>query len=184
MTESVPTVAVLSSSPALVSILGATLRSRRDWRVREFRDARSLNAYMRIAPVAMLVSDFTFEDGNLATLAQAIRNDEMVISKHVQIIALSRTVSPRMRRECVTAGIDEVIVKPMSPIYLKERIGARIAKGPTDHIVVKDSYFGPERRGRIPMRDHREIPVERRGDNVVSFAAHRVQRGIETRPEA
>ncbi|MCD7059414.1 response regulator [Pelagibacterium xiamenense] len=183
MTESVPTIAVLSSSPALASILGATLRSRRDWRVREFRDARSLNAYMRIAPVAMLVSDFTLEDGSLTSLAHSIRNDEMVISKHVQIIAMSRTISPGMRRDCVAAGIDEVIVKPMSPIYLKERIGARIANGPADHITVKGAYTGPERRGRIPLRDRRDLPFERRGDNVVSLAAHRAQRQIEARPE-
>lgn len=180
----VPTIAVLSSSPALVSILGATLRSRADWRVREFRDPASLNAYMRIAPVAMLVADYRFEDGDLTMLARTIREDPMVISKHVQIIAMSRTISPGMRRACVAAGIDEVIVKPMSPLYLKERIGARIARGPVDHIIVKNTYVGPERRNRIPLRDGRDIALERRGDNVVSLHAHKAQRDLEMTPRA
>ncbi|WP_196259289.1 response regulator [Pelagibacterium limicola] len=178
-----PTITVLSTSPALASILGATLRRGRNWRVREFRDSRSLSAYMRIAPVAILVSDYTLESGTAADIAIALRSDALVISRHVQIIALSKDVDLAMRQRCVQSGIDEVIVKPMSPLYLEERIKARLKSVPRDHISCGPVYAGPERRERIVMDDTRPIPVERRidGANVVSFLAHKARRDNEER---
>lgn len=183
MIPSAPTIAVLSTSPALASILGATLRRGRDWRVREFRDPRSLSAYMRIAPVSVLVADYALDDTTAADVALELRSDASVISRHVQIITLSRTVDFAMRQRCVQAGIDEVIVKPMSPIYLEERITARLSTTPREHIVCGPAYAGPERRQRIRLDDTRPIPVERRADhaNVVSFLAHKTRRDTEER---
>jgi two-component system, OmpR family, phosphate regulon response regulator PhoB len=179
-----PTIAVLSTSPALASILGATLRRGRDWRVREFRDTRSLSAYMRIAPVAILVTDYRLENATAADVAHDLRSDALVISRHVQIIALSKTVDTSMRQRCVQAGIDEVIMKPMSPLYLEERVTARLKSVPRDHIACGPAYAGPERRERIVLDDTRPIPVERRGDgiNVVSFLAHKAARDNEEQP--
>lgn len=178
-----PTIAVLSTSPALASILGATLRRGRDWRVREFRDTRSLSAYMHIAPVAVLVADYALENATAADVAHDLRSDSSVISRHVQIITLSRSVDLAMRQRCVQAGIDEVIMKPMSPLYLEERITARLRSVPRDHISCGPAYAGPERRQRITLDDTRPIPVERRGDqaNVVSFLAHKTRRDTEDR---
>lgn len=178
-----PTIAVLSTSPALASILGATLRHGRDWRVREFRDTRSLSAYMRIAPVSLLVADYVLEDKTAADVALDLRSDAGIVSRHFQIITLSREVNLPMRQRCVKAGIDEVIMKPMSPLYLEERITARLRSAPRDHIACGPVYAGPERRGRIALEDTRPIPVERRGDgtNVVSFLAHKNRRDIEMR---
>lgn len=183
MNTPAPTIAVLSTSPALASILGATLRQGRDWRVREFGDARSVLAYMRISPVAILVTDYRLENETAADMALALRSDPLVVSRHVQIIALSRHVNLAMRQRCVQAGIDEVIMKPMSPLYLEERIAARLKAVPRDHISCGPAYAGPERRGRVVLDDDRPIPVERRGDgtNVVSFLAHKAVRDNEER---
>lgn len=171
-----PTIAVLSTSPALASILGATLRQGRNWRVREFRDPRALNAYMRIAPVAMLVCDYSLGDSTAADLAGTIREDAFVVSRQVQILAMSRSIDSDMRQRCVQAGIDEVIAKPMSPLYLEERVRARLANGARDYVISDTGYIGPERRDRIVLSDPRTIPVERRGENVVSFLAHKALR--------
>lgn len=173
MAETMPTIAVLSTSPALASILGATLRQGRSWRVREFRDPRALNAYMRIAPVAMLVCDYSLGDSTAADLAGAIREDVFVVSRQVQILAMSRTIDSDMRQRCVQAGIDEVIAKPMSPLYLEERVSARLAGGASGYVSFDSGYVGPERRQRIILSDTRAIPVERRGENVVSFLAYK-----------
>src|SRR5690554_6648461 len=166
-----PTIAVLSTSPALTSILGATLRRSHEWRVREFRDPRSLGAYMRIAPLAMMVADYTLGDTTLADVVTGLRKDGLTISRDAQIIALSRTVNGAMRNQCLRAGIDEVMAKPMSPLYLEERVRARLATGPVDYVTQSEGYFGPERRGRIPS-ENRVVPFERRG-NVVSFGQHK-----------
>ena len=179
-----PTIAVLSTSPALASILGATLRHGRSWRVREFRDTRSLSAYMRLAPVTVLVADYTLEDKTAADVALDLRSDDGIVSRHFQIITLSREVNLAMRQRCVQAGIDEVIMKPMSPLYLEERIRARLRSAPRDHIACGPVYAGPERRNRITLDDTRPIPVERRGGNgtnVVSFLAHKNRRDVDER---
>lgn len=172
----IPTIAVLSSSPALASVLGATLRRGHRWRVREFNDSRALNDYMRIAPLAVLVADYDLERTDAAEVALAIRGDAALASRHVQIIAMSRTVDPEMRRKCVQAGIDEMIIKPMSPVYLEERIAARLVAGTNTYVAGSPRYVGPERRNRILLADARPIPVERRGENVVSFLAHKAMR--------
>ncbi|WMT91258.1 response regulator [Pelagibacterium sp. H642] len=178
----VPTIAVLSSSPALASVLGATLRRGHRWRVREFRDSRALRDYMRIAPLALLVIDYQLERTDAAQVALAIRSDSELVSRRVQVIAMTRTVDPDMRRRCVQAGIDEVIVKPMSPLYLEERIAARLESGTSSYISALPHYVGPERRGRVAMDDGRAIPIERRGENIVSFLAHKALLEREDRP--
>ena len=179
----VPTIAVLSSSPALVSVLGATLRRGHRWRVREFRDSRALIDYMRIAPVALLVSDYELDRANAADVALTLRGHDELICRHLQIIAMTRTVDPDMRRRCVQAGIDEVIVKPMSPLYLEERIAARLEDGTSEYVSAMPHYVGPERRDRIAIDDYRAVPVERRGENVISFLAHKAMRERVARPD-
>ena len=164
----VPTIAVLSNSPALASVLGATLRRGHGWRVREFCDHRALSDYMRIAPLALLVTDYDLDRVTAAGVALSIRNGDDLASRHVQIIALSRTVDSEMRRRCVQAGIDEVIVKPMSPVYLEERIAARLANGTGGYVSAEPYYVGPDRRNRIALDDTRVIPVARRKHRLAS----------------
>ncbi len=184
--QPIPTVAVLSTNPALSSLLGATLRRTGKWNIREFRDPRDSAAYMRASITSILVCDYDLGTFSAADLAAKIRADASTISRNVQIIALSRSVDADMRAHCVRAGIDEVVVKPMSPLYLEERVAARMAGGARRHISALPGYVGPERRERIALRDQREVPFERRGDNVISLRAHRLNRQISgtLRPDA
>lgn len=180
-----PTIAVLSSNAALSALLAATLRRAHHWRVREFGDRGALEAYVRIAPVAVMVADYDLGDSTAAELAMDLRSDPMVTSPEIQIIALARSIDLEMRERCTRAGIDEVVVKPMSPLYLEERIQARLERGSIDYVAVPPYYIGPERRDRIAMMDLRLDPVDRRQDNVVSFMAHRARRdAMDARPDA
>lgn len=175
MAQSLPTIAVLSASPALASILGATLRRERHWRIREFRDARALGAYARIAPVAIIVSDYELGEATAADIVGGLRNDQFVVSRDVQVIALSRSIDGALRERCIQAGIDEVLAKPMSPLYLEERIRARLSAGPRRHIATEGTYAGPERRQRTAMTDRRPT-IERRSGNIVSLKDFKAQR--------
>lgn len=170
---SIPTIAVLSNRAPFAAVLASTLRRGQSWRVREFSDRRALIAYMRLAPVALLISDYELAEDSLADLASTIRVHPDKISPKLQIIALVRAVDEDMRLRCVQAGIDEVIAKPMSPIYLEERAKARLAAGPSGYIDASPCYIGPERRGRLAFPDRRHVPEERRSNNVISFSAHR-----------
>ncbi|WP_164730665.1 response regulator [Pelagibacterium montanilacus] len=172
MSLPLPIVAVLSTSRALSSILGATLRDSADWRVREFTNPEAMAAYMRISPVALVVCDYDLgPNDNAADLVARIRTDELIVSRAVEVIAMSRTVEAKMRERCAMVGINEVVAKPMSPRYLAERVTARIAAR-------RQAPAEPR-----PAPVHRPRPTLAEDDNVVSLLAHKALRARAIRDE-
>lgn len=126
MPESMKVIAILAGSPALSSILNAVLAAAPGLRVRSFETQAALTAYMRLCPVDLVVSDFDCEAAPADRLARALRGNEAVARRDFQIIALASGVGRDMRAIAAESGIDEVIVKPMSPRYLLERVEARL----------------------------------------------------------
>lgn len=167
--QPLPTIAVLSSNEALSALLAATLRQDAGWRVREFGDAQAVATYASISPISVLVGDYTLSDGTIADLAEHLRTQGQTVAGDMQIIVLTRTITQDLRRRCVRAGVDEIIVKPMSPLYLEERVRTRLGQGTTTY--VRSKYVGPERRDRLKLADLRPFPIERRVDNIIPFRA-------------
>ena len=123
-------VAVLVASPALGSILASVLAESRALRVRSFESKAALLAYLGLASVDLLVVDFDSEDSPAGDVSLALSGAMPESARRCDVIALSSTASPGMKRLATAAGIDEVIVKPMSPRYLLERVLARLARRP------------------------------------------------------
>jgi len=126
--EPVRTVAVLVSSPALSSILSMTLAGASSLRVRPFDTKLALTTYLHLAPADLVVTDFDSETARADLLAEDIRHDRAIHSPNLQIIALASMLTPDTKAASIHAGIDEIIMKPMSPKYLVERVLARLAK--------------------------------------------------------
>lgn len=118
------TIAVLVGTPALSSIIATTLAMKPAFRVREFETLAGIETYMRIAPVDLLVADFDNAEIPADQLARHLRGLADT-PRHLQIVALASQLGPTSKAEAKAAGIDEVIVKPMSPRYLVERVVAR-----------------------------------------------------------
>ena len=120
-------VAILVSNPALSSILSAVLASAPSLRVRPFESQLALTTYMRLAPVDLIVADF---DGEVSAdrLARDLRADTRLERRDFQLLALASKVTNQVRDASVGAGIDEIILKPMSPRYLLERVVSRLAR--------------------------------------------------------
>lgn len=154
MPQSLKTVAVLVANPALSSILSMTLAGVTTLRVRPFETQVALTTYLRLAPADLVVVDFDSTIAHAGKLAEAIRDHGFQDGRRLQIIALAGTVTPEIRDAAAAAGIDEVIVKPMSPRYLVERVMARLLRVPARPVT-------PSRR-RSTMPDW-----SRFGDNVV-----------------
>ena len=150
MPQSLKTVAVLVANPALSSILSMTLAGVASLRVRQFETQVALTTYLRLAPADLVVVDFDSTIAHAEKLAEAIRAE----GRRLQIIALAGTVTPEIRDVAAAAGIDEVIVKPMSPRYLVERVMARLLRVPARTVTTS--------RRRSAMPDW-----SRFGDNVV-----------------
>ena len=128
MAEPVRTIAVLVANPALSSILSMVLASVPTFRVRPFESELALVTYMRLATVDIVVTDFDSATARADRVTRDLRADTAIPYHDYKVIALASTVSPETKDLCIAAGIDEVIVKPMSPKYLLERVQSRLAR--------------------------------------------------------
>src|SRR5882724_5465128 len=128
MAEPLRTVAILVANPALSSILSMTLAGSPSLRVRPFDTQVALTTYLHLVPADLLVVDFDSVPARADLLADALHHDGKIASRHLQIIALASALTPDAKASSIRAGIDEIIMKPMSPRYLLERVMARLAK--------------------------------------------------------
>ncbi|WP_156352152.1 response regulator [Devosia sp. Leaf64] len=166
MTTKPKTVAVLAANPALTSVLTMVLAGDSRLRVRPFESEGELFAYMHIAPLDMLVVDFDRDGRPAYEMVEAIRLDPTFVSRDLPVIALTRAITPPMRHQSISAGIDEVLVKPMSPRHLLQRVQARLINRSVVGLL-GNGYRGPDRRDRVPMPKPQPSPTRRTTDNVV-----------------
>jgi len=167
LSESTKVVAIIAANPALSSLLAMVVAADSHLKVRQFQSDIDLIAYMRLAPVDMLVCDFDREGRPAYEMVESIRLNGDLVSQDVPVIALTRTITPPMRHQAISAGIDEVIIKPMSPRHLLQRIQARLRGRSV--VGVLGGYRGPERRNRITMPIPQPVPARRNSDNVVQL---------------
>lgn len=165
MTEPAKVIAIIAANPALSSLLAMVVAGDSRLKVRVFDSEIDLIAYMRLAAVDMLVCDFDREGRPAYEMVEGIRLNGGLVSQDVPVIALTRSITPPMRHQAISAGIDEVIIKPMSPRHLLQRIQTRLR---TRSVVgVLGGYRGPERRNRIAVPTPQPMPARRITDNVV-----------------
>ena len=137
-----------------------------DLRVRMFEAESALRTYMRLSPVDLLVCDFDNESTPAGNLTHSLRLDDRLVRREFQVIALAGTITENMKQASIASGIDEVILKPMSPKYLLERVLSRLDCAPPQ--IKAGRYQGPERRGRLRTSSIAAMAAHaRRGDNVV-----------------
>ena len=165
LSEPTKVVAIIAANTALSSLLAMVVAGDSHLKVRQFDSDIDLVAYMRIAPLHMLVCDFDREGRPAYEMVESIRLNHTLISQDVPVIALTRTITPPMRHQAISAGIDEVIIKPMSPRHLLQRIQARLRSRSV--VGVLGGYRGPERRNRMPIPAPQPVPTRRTSDNVV-----------------
>lgn len=165
MSEPTKVVAIIAANTALSSLLTMVVAADSHLKVRQFESDIDLIAYMRIAPIDMLVCDFDREGRPAYEMVESIRLNTALISQDVPVIALTRRITPPMRHQAISAGIDEVIIKPMSPRHLLQRIQARLRNRSV--IGVLGGYRGPDRRNRTPLSAPHPLPARRTTDNVV-----------------
>ena len=159
MADPIKTVAVLVANPALSSILSMTLAGVSSLRVRPFETQLALMTYLRLAPADLVVADFDSVPSRADKLADDLRRDRTIGARNLQVIALASELTPEIKMASIHAGIDEIIMKPMSPKYLVERVLSRLAKKWATSIA---STARPEQRVSLRKRDWASF-----GDNVV-----------------
>lgn len=93
-------------------------------RVRSFESPAALAAYMRIAPVDVIVADLDSPDLPTAALLQFLGPSAPPAGGRPCVIALSRPLAPGAGN--LPEGIAEIIVKPVAPARLVKRVLARL----------------------------------------------------------
>jgi CheY-like chemotaxis protein len=133
-------------------MLSTVLAGRPGLRARTFENIETLSKYVVITGIDLLVCDFSVEGETADHFIPELRATPGNENPMFRAIALVRQVPPQMRSLCAAAGIDEIIVKPMSPLYVQERVLARLdcaeaevpARRKTDH---ESPEFQPELYG-------------------------------------
>ena len=169
MAEPIKTVAVLVANPALSSILSMTLAGVSSLRVRPFETQLALMTYLRLAPADLVVADFDSVPSRADKLAGDLRSDRTIGARNLQVIALASALTPETKAASIHAGIDEIIMKPMSPKYLVERVLARLATKRTSTALTPRS----EKRVSLRKRDWSSF-----GDNVVPLRQPQLERPL------
>ncbi len=131
-------IAITTASPALGSIFAMMLEQTEGLRVQQFAGIEALVSHMRLLPVDLIVSDYDLETGSLPDLVAKLR--KTLPSRRYQLVVLADHISREVKLSCKFAGVDEVLVKPMSPLFLKERIMARLG------IEIDEAGIGAHRR--------------------------------------
>lgn len=131
------------------------------FRVRPFESELALVTYMRLAPVDIVVTDFDSASARADRVSRDLRADQSIPHHDYQVIALASVVSPETKELCIASGIDEVIVKPMSPKYLLERVQSRLKqRAPTQQSIHQTLR-------RLTPRPVASAPDFRVGNNVI-----------------
>lgn len=113
-------VAVLTSSSALGSIIAMVLDCEEHLNVLTFNRAETLKCHARIAPVDLIISDYQIGLTLAPQLAVDLRQANP--HRHFQFIVLAGFMDDSTKQACQFAAIDEVIAKPMSPLFVRDRV--------------------------------------------------------------
>lgn len=174
-------VGILTQNSALSSILAMVLRDVAGLRLREFSSAAHLLRYADIAPLDLLILDYQLADRSAPDILNSLRTNPSIDVEALQTITMIKNIDRELQASVVNAGIDEIIVKPMSPAYIKERVSARLgANGkfvriPTSAASSRDwrDEDSHNENGRQPFEQGRLEQISAQHDNVIEFSAYR-----------
>lgn len=179
-------VGILTQNSALSSILAMVLRDISGLRLREFSSAAHLLRYADIAPLDLLILDYQLADRSAPDLLNRLRANPNIDFDALQTITMIKNIDRELQASVVNAGIDEIVVKPMSPAYIKERVSARLgADGPFVRIPTS-AASRRNWREEASQDDQLQPPhisaLADQHDNVIEFAAYRAKASFAEKP--
>ena len=105
----------------------------------------------------LVVMDALMDGGEATSLASRIRAGELGVNPFIGIIITVWQPSEAVIRRIVNCGIDDIIVKPLSPKQIMDRVNV-VAFNRKPFVVTSD-YIGPDRRtDAAKQRDGQKIP--------------------------
>ncbi|MCK5778431.1 MAG: response regulator [Rhodospirillales bacterium] len=93
----------------------------------------------------LLLCGTEFPDGKVTDMIRDIRQNRIGNNPFMPIIVLLSEPTPALVQEIITAGADDVVMKPVSTKALLDRIHTQIHR--RKPYIVQEEYLGPARKG-------------------------------------
>ena len=154
-------VLIVDDSRHFLTILRTTLRAFRVQTVFECRDAVSAFEILRQNLVDIAIVDLKLGEIDGLEFTSMVRSASDSQNPRMPIIMVTAFSERSNVDAAISAGVDEFLLKPVSPQSLYKRIIATIDR-PRPYLRAK-SYFGPDRRrANRPFKgpDKRKVSVE------------------------
>ena len=120
--------------------------------VRDFSRLDRAEEEIRLTSPDLLVIDAKMPEGDAAGMIRDIRNRKIGYNPFFSIIVTIWNPDPDEVRRIVDVGIDDLLIKPLAPAQLLERIKVQVEN--RKPFVVTSDYVGPDRRKqRTPTED-------------------------------
>lgn len=104
--------------------------------------------HLQSKSVDMLIVDDGIREMNPFEFVARTRLNKQVVSRLVPVILISDNGMPKTVLRAIKAGVDDVMVKPVSERQVRDRI-KKTLDNPRDCIAVPSGYVGPDRRRAI-----------------------------------
>lgn len=140
-------VVLLDDNRNFLSILRATLKDLGLRDIAEFTDPTAALGHLKQVPVNIAFIDLVMPKMNGFEFANAVRHSDEISNPFMPIIMVTGHADRNTVGQAINSGIDELLVKPIRPKAVHNRLLA-VTKKPRKYIRTKVGYFGPDRRRR------------------------------------
>lgn len=110
-------IAMLTGNPAFSGILRRALHEDGGHKVVGFEGIEAMTTYLRISPVDLVILDTDLPGAPAIDIARGLRQHTKLASADFRIVALTRAPTA-FHKPLLTAGIDRVLSKPITPAAL------------------------------------------------------------------
>lgn len=153
---------VVDDSPSMRAIIATVLRSYGARRLFECDNGPAALNELAANPLDFLIIDYAMPGMDGVEVARHLRRTRESASNMAPIILMTAHTDRRRIEAARDAGVNEILMKPVSPKALVERI-AFIIEHPRRYIRAPD-YIGPDRRRR---NDPKLASARRRREDIV-----------------
>lgn len=141
-------VVILAEQRLIIDCVRSALRHMGIARPELFARPKDALSHLHSQKTDVLIIDDSLADENPFECVAKLRIDQSIISRLVPVILLSDNGKPQTIMRAIKAGIDEVLVKPISERLITERVTQTIVS-PRECISVPSGYVGPDRRRSV-----------------------------------
>ncbi len=142
---------IVDDSRTFVSLLRSIIR---DMGIREIADALDPFVgleFLETNPVDCITLDYVMPGLDGVAFVEKLRASTTSVNRLTPVILITGHADRRLIQNAVSAGIDEVLVKPLRPNVFMQRLRTTLMR-PRDCVATASGYVGPDRR-RNPRPD-------------------------------